>query len=162
MKKEKLVLAYSGGLDTSVLVHWLDQQGYEVIALCLDLGQKVEDIEAILEKGEKAGAAKVLIENVEEEFVQDYVLPSIHWNALYEGTYLLGTSLARPLISRKQIEVAEREGAVAVAHGATGKGNDQVRFELSYYALKPDIRVVAPWKIPEFYQKYPGRTELLA
>ena len=162
MKKEKLVLAYSGGLDTSVLVHWLDQQGYEVIALCLDLGQKVEDIEAILEKGEKAGAAKVMIENVEEEFVQDYVLPSIHWNALYEGTYLLGTSLARPLISRKQIEVAEREGAVAVAHGATGKGNDQVRFELSYYALKPDIRVVAPWKIPEFYQKYPGRTELLA
>jgi argininosuccinate synthase len=162
MKKEKLVLAYSGGLDTSVLVHWLDQQGYEVIALCLDLGQKVEDIDAILEKGKKAGAAKVLVENVEEEFVKDYVLPSIHWNALYEGTYLLGTSLARPLISRKQIEVAEREGAVAVAHGATGKGNDQVRFELSYYALKPDIRVVAPWKIPEFYQKYPGRTELLA
>ncbi len=90
------------------------------------------------------------------------MLPSIHWNALYEGTYLLGTSLARPLISKKQIEVAEREGAVAVAHGATGKGNDQVRFELSYYALKPDIRVVAPWKIPEFFEKYPGRTELLA
>ncbi|MDG1486562.1 MAG: argininosuccinate synthase, partial [SAR324 cluster bacterium] len=94
MNKEKLVLAYSGGLDTSVLVHWLDQQGYEVIALCLDLGQKVEDIDAILEKGKKAGAAKVLVENVEEEFVKDYVLPSIHWNALYEGTYLLGTSLA--------------------------------------------------------------------
>ena len=162
MNKEKLVLAYSGGLDTSVLVHWLDQQGYEVIALCLDLGQKVEDIDAILEKGKKVGAAKVLVENVEEEFVKDYVLPSIHWNALYEGTYLLGTALARPLISKKQIEVAEREGAVAVGHGATGKGNDQVRFELSYYALKPDIRVVAPWKIPEFYQKYPGRTELLA
>ena len=162
MNKEKLVLAYSGGLDTSVLVHWLDQQGYEVIALCLDLGQKVEDIDFILEKGKKAGAAKVLVENVEEEFVKDYVLPSIHWNALYEGTYLLGTSLARPLISKKQIEVAEREGAVAVAHGATGKGNDQVRFELSYYALKPDIRVVAPWKIPEFFEKYPGRTELLA
>ncbi len=162
MNKEKLVLAYSGGLDTSVLVHWLDQQGYEVIALCLDLGQKVEDIDAILEKGKKAGAAKVLVENVEEEFVKDYVLPSIHWNALYEGTYLLGTSLARPLISKKQIEVAEREDAVAVAHGATGKGNDQVRFELSYYALKPDIRVVAPWKIPEFFEKYPGRTELLA
>ena len=162
MNKEKLVLAYSGGLDTSVLVHWLDQQGYEVIALCLDLGQKVEDIDAILKKGKNSGAAKVLVENVEEEFVKDYVLPSIHWNALYEGTYLLGTALARPLISKKQIEVAEREGAVAVGHGATGKGNDQVRFELSYYALKPDIRVVAPWKIPEFYQKYPGRTELLA
>jgi len=162
MNQEKLVLAYSGGLDTSVLVHWLAQQGYEVIALCLDLGQKVEDLDAILEKGKKAGAAKVLIENVEEEFVQDYVFPSIHWNALYEGTYLLGTSLARPLISKKQIEVAGREGAVAVAHGATGKGNDQVRFELSYYALNPNIRVVAPWKIPEFYKKYPGRTELLA
>ena len=103
MNQEKLVLAYSGGLDTSVLVHWLAQQGYEVIALCLDLGQKVEDLDAILEKGKKAGAAKVLIENVEEEFVQDYVQPSIQWNALYEGTYLLGTSLARPLISKKQI-----------------------------------------------------------
>jgi argininosuccinate synthase len=162
MNKEKLVLAYSGGLDTSVLVHWLDQQGYEVIALCLDLGQKVEDIDAILKKGKNSGATKVLVEKVEEEFVKDYVLPSIHWNALYEGTYLLGTALSRPLISKKQIEVAKREGAIAVGHGATGKGNDQVRFELSYYALKPDIRVVAPWKIPEFYQKYPGRTELLA
>ena len=162
MKKEKLVLAYSGGLDTSVIVHWLDQKGYEVIALCLNLGQKVEDIEAILEKGKKAGAAKVLIENVEDEFVEHYVMPSIHWNALYEGTYLLGTSLARPLISKKQIEIAASEGAIAVAHGATGKGNDQVRFELSYFALNPDIRVVAPWKIPEFYKKYPGRSELLA
>jgi len=162
MKKEKLVLAYSGGLDTSVLVHWLDQNGYEVIALYLNLGQKVEDIEFILEKGKKAGAAKVLIQNVEEEFVKDYVMPSIHWNALYEGTYLLGTSLARPLISKKQIEVAERENAIAVSHGATGKGNDQVRFELSYYSLNPDIRVVAPWKIPEFYKKYPGRSELLS
>lgn len=162
MKREKLVLAYSGGLDTSVIVHWLDQQGYEVIALCLNLGQKVEDFETILEKGEKAGASKVLIENVEDEFVNDYVMPSIHWNALYEGTYLLGTALARPLISKKQIEVASKEGAIAVAHGATGKGNDQVRFELSYYSLNPEIRVVAPWKIPEFFKKYPGRRELLA
>ena len=162
MKKDKLVLAYSGGLDTSVIVHWLDKKGYEVIALCLNLGQKVENIDAILEKGKKAGAAKVLVENVEEEFVKDYIFPSIHWNALYEGTYLLGTSLACPLISKKQIEVAAQEGAKVVAHGATGKGNDQVRFELSYYALNPDIRVVAPWKIPEFYEKYPGRTELMA
>ena len=161
MKKEKLVLAYSGGLDTSVIVHWLSNHGYEVIALCLDLGQKVEDLDEILEKGKKAGAAKVLVENVEEEFVKDYVFSSIHWNALYEGTYLLGTSLARPLIAKKQIEIAEKEGASAVSHGATGKGNDQVRFELSYYALKPDIRVIAPWKIPEFYQNYPGRSELL-
>ena len=161
MKKEKLVLAYSGGLDTSVIVHWLSNHGYEVIALCLDLGQKVEDLDEILEKGQKAGAAKVLVENVEEEFVKDYVFSSIHWNALYEGTYLLGTSLARPLIAKKQIEIAEKEGASAVSHGATGKGNDQVRFELSYYALKPDIRVIAPWKIPEFYQNYPGRSEFL-
>ena len=98
---------------------------------------------------------------MEEEFVKDYVFSSIYWNALYEGTYLLGTSLARPLIAKKQIEIAEKEGASAVSHGATGKGNDQVRFELSYYALKPDIRVIAPWKIPEFYQNYPGRSELL-
>ena len=161
MKREKLVLAYSGGLDTSVILHWLNNQGYEVIALCLNLGQKVEDLDKILEKGEKAGATKVLVENVEEEFVKDYVLKAINWNALYEGTYLLGTSLARPLIAKKQIEIAEKEGASLVSHGATGKGNDQVRFELSYYALKPDIRVIAPWKITEFYQKYPGRSELL-
>ncbi len=161
MNREKLVLAYSGGLDTSVILHWLNNQGYEVIALCLDLGQKVEDLDEIIEKGKKAGAAKVLVENVEEEFVKDYVFSSIYWNALYEGTYLLGTSLARPLIAKKQIKIAEMEGATAVSHGATGKGNDQVRFELSYYALKPDIRVIAPWKIPEFYKKYPGRTELL-
>ncbi|MBF0279304.1 MAG: argininosuccinate synthase [SAR324 cluster bacterium] len=162
MSNEKLVLAYSGGLDTSVLVHWLNAKGYEVIALCLDLGQKVEDLEAIRQKGLASGAAKVLIENVEEEFVRDYVIPAIQWNAIYEGTYLLGTALARPLIAKKQIEVAAREGAVAVSHGATGKGNDQVRFELSYFALNPEIQVVAPWKMPEFYKKYPGRAELLA
>ena len=162
MVKEKLVLAYSGGLDTSVLVHWLNAQGYEVIALCLDLGQKVEDLEAIRKKGLASGAAKVFIENVREEFVKDFVMPAIHWNAVYEGTYLLGTSLARPLIAKKQIELAAQEGATAVSHGATGKGNDQVRFELSYYALNPDIHVVAPWKMPEFYTKYPGRAELLA
>lgn len=162
MSKEKLVLAYSGGLDTSVLVHWMDAQGYDVIALCLDLGQKVEDLEEIREKGLKAGASKVIIRNVEEEFVKDFVNPSIQWNAIYEGTYLLGTSLARPLISKIQIEVAAEEGATAVGHGATGKGNDQVRFELAYYALNPDIKVVAPWKMPEFYERYPGRNELLA
>ncbi len=161
MAKEKLVLAYSGGLDTSVIVHWLTQHGYDVIALCLDLGQKVEDLEEIRQKGLKAGASKVLMEDVQEEFVNDYVIPSIQWNALYEGTYLLGTSLARPLIAKKQIEIAAQEGATAVAHGATGKGNDQVRFELGYYALNPDIHVVAPWKMPEFFNQYPGRQELL-
>ena len=162
MKREKLVLAYSGGLDTSVLVHWLTSEGYDVIALCLDLGQQVEDLEAIRDKGHKAGAVEVLLENVQEEFVRDFVVPAIQWNAIYEGTYLLGTSLARPLIAKKQIEVAQQYGASAVGHGATGKGNDQVRFELSYYSLQPDIRVVAPWKIPEFFKRYPGRTELLA
>ncbi len=162
MSQGKIVLAYSGGLDTSVIVHWLASKGWEVIALCLDLGQKVEDLEAIRQKGLKAGAASVLLENVQEEFVQDYVFPSIQWNALYEGTYLLGTSLARPLIAKKQIECARREGAIAVSHGATGKGNDQVRFELGYLALQPDIQIIAPWKIEEFYRQYPGRAELLA
>lgn len=161
MSQEKLVLAYSGGLDTSVIVHWLNANGYEVIALCLDLGQAVEDLAEIRKKGLASGAKKVFIENVEEEFVRDYVVPSLQWNALYEGTYLLGTSLARPLIAKKQIELATQEEATAVAHGATGKGNDQVRFELSYYALNPDIQVVSPWKMPEFYKKYPGRKELL-
>ena len=161
MSQEKLVLAYSGGLDTSVIVHWLNAQGYEVLALCLDLGQAVEDLEEIRAKGLACGAKEVFVENVEEEFVQDYVVPALQWNALYEGTYLLGTALARPLIAKKQIELAAQEGASAVAHGATGKGNDQVRFELAYYALNPEIQVVAPWKIPDFYQHYPGRKELL-
>ena len=161
MPKEKIVLAYSGGLDTSVIVHWLASQGYEVIAFCLDLGQKVEDLEEIRKKGKQAGASKVLIEDVREEFVRDYVFRALEWNALYEGTYLLGTSLARPLIAKKQIEAAEACEANTVSHGATGKGNDQVRFELGYYALNPDIKVLAPWKIPDFYQRYPGRSELI-
>ena len=161
MSKDKVVLAYSGGLDTSVIVHWLASQGYDVIALCLDLGQKVENLDEIRQKGLKAGAVDVLIEDVRKEFVQDYVFRAIEWNAVYEGTYLLGTSLARPLISKKQIEVAERFGASTVSHGATGKGNDQVRFELGYYALNPDIKIIAPWKVPEFYQRYPGRAQLI-
>ena len=161
MSKEKVVLAYSGGLDTSVIVHWLASQGYDVIALCLDLGQKVENLDEIRQKGLKAGAVDVLIEDVRKEFVEDYVFRAIEWNAVYEGTYLLGTSLARPLISKKQIEAAECFGASTVSHGATGKGNDQVRFELGYYALNPDIKIIAPWKVPEFYQRYPGRAQLI-
>jgi argininosuccinate synthase len=162
MPRDKVVLAYSGGLDTSVLVHWITQRGYDVVALCLDLGQQVEDLDAIRRKGEKAGAVKVIVQDVREEFVRDYVFPSIQFNALYEGTYLLGTSLARPLIAKAQVEVAHAEGAGFVAHGATGKGNDQVRFELGYAALDPALRVIAPWKMPEFYQQYPGRRELIA
>lgn len=161
MEKEKVVLAYSGGLDTSVIVRWLVEEGYEVIALCLDLGQKVENLDEIRNKGLKAGASEVIIKDVAEEFARDYILPTIQMNAVYEGTYLLGTSIARPLISKHQIACAEEFGAQAVAHGATGKGNDQVRFELGYYALNPDIKVIAPWKIKKFYEAYPGRKELI-
>lgn len=159
--KKKLILAYSGGLDTSVLVHWLTCQGYEVYGLLVDLGQKVEGLDEIKEKGKKAGAVEVVVDNVQEEFVRDFVFPLIQANAVYEGTYLLGTSIARPLIAKQQIALAEKVGARAVAHGATGKGNDQVRFELTYYALKPDIRVVAPWRDPAFFEKFPGRAELI-
>jgi argininosuccinate synthase len=143
---KKIVLAYSGGLDTSVAIKWLKEKyNTDIIAFCADLGQG-EDIEAIEEKALKTGATKVYIEELKEEFVKDYIFPMLRGNAVYEGSYLLGTSIARPLIAKKQIEIAEKEGAEAVAHGATGKGNDQVRFELAYYALKPDIKVIAPWR----------------
>lgn len=143
---KKIVLAYSGGLDTSVAIEWLKERyGAEIIAFCADLGQG-EDLEAVREKALKTGASKVYVEDLREEFVSEYIFPMLRVNAVYEGSYLLGTSIARPLIAKKQIEIAEKEGADAVAHGATGKGNDQVRFELTYYALKPDIKVVAPWR----------------
>lgn len=143
---KKIVLAYSGGLDTSVAIKWLkDTYGAEVIAFCADLGQG-EELNPVREKALKTGASKVYVEDLREEFVSEYIFPMLMMNAVYEGTYLLGTSIARPLIARKQIEIAEKEGADAVAHGATGKGNDQVRFELTYYALKPDIKVIAPWR----------------
>jgi argininosuccinate synthase len=143
---KKIVLAYSGGLDTSVAIKWLEETyNTEIIAFCADIGQG-EDIEAIKEKALKTGASKVYIEDLKEEFVKDYILPMLRANAVYEGSYLLGTSIARPLIAKKQIEILEKEGAEAVAHGATGKGNDQVRFELTYYALKPDVKVIAPWR----------------
>lgn len=143
---KKIVLAYSGGLDTSVAIKWLKETyGAEVIAFCADLGQG-EELTPVREKALKTGASKVYIEDLREEFVSEYIFPMLRMNAVYEGSYLLGTSIARPLISKKQIGIAEKEGADAVAHGATGKGNDQVRFEITYYALKPDIRVIAPWR----------------
>jgi len=146
MKIKKTVLAYSGGLDTSVAIKWLkDTYGCEVIAFCADLGQE-EDIKAIKDKALKTGASKVYVIDLKEEFVRNYVFPMLRANAVYESAYLMGTSIARPLIAKKQIEIAEKEKADAVAHGATGKGNDQVRFELTYYALKPDIKVIAPWR----------------
>ncbi len=143
---KKIILAYSGGLDTSVAIEWLKETyGAEIIAFCADLGQG-EDLDAVRDKALKTGASKVYVEDLREEFVSDYIFPMLRVNAVYEGSYLLGTSIARPLIAKRQIEIAEKEGADAVAHGATGKGNDQVRFELTYYALKPHIKVVAPWR----------------
>jgi argininosuccinate synthase len=145
-KKNKIVLAYSGGLDTSVILKWLaEKYDAEIIAFVADLGQG-EDLEAAREKALKTGASKVYIEDLRDEFVRDFVYPAIQANAVYEGVYLLGTSLARPLIAKRQIEIAKKEKAFAVSHGATGKGNDQVRFELTYYALDPSIKVIAPWR----------------
>jgi argininosuccinate synthase len=142
----KVVLAYSGGLDTSVILKWL-QETYdcEVVTFTADIGQG-EEIEAAREKAGALGVKEIYIENLREEFARDFVFPMFRANAIYEGEYLLGTSIARPLIAKRQIEIAEGTGADAVAHGATGKGNDQVRFELSYYALNPDVRVIAPWR----------------
>jgi argininosuccinate synthase len=147
MKVNKVVLAYSGGLDTSVILRWLKEQyDCEVIAFCADLGQG-EDLQAIKRKAIKTGASQVVIGDLKQEFVKNYVFPMLRANAVYEGAYLLGTSIARPLIAKGQIDVAIKERADAVAHGATGKGNDQVRFELTYYALKPNIKVIAPWRL---------------
>ena len=142
----KIVLAYSGGLDTSVILKWL-QQTYdcEVVTFTADLGQG-EEVEPAREKAEAAGVKEIYIDDLREEFVRDFVFPMFRANALYEGIYLLGTSIARPLISKRQIEIARETGADAVSHGATGKGNDQIRFELGYYALEPDIKVIAPWR----------------
>jgi argininosuccinate synthase len=143
---KKVVLAYSGGLDTSIILRWLqDTYRCEVVTFTADLGQG-EDLEPARKKAELLGIKEIFVDDLREEFVRDFVFPMFRANALYEGTYLLGTSIARPLIAKRQIEIAEKTGADAVAHGATGKGNDQVRFELTYYALKPDIKVIAPWR----------------
>ena len=157
---KKVVLAYSGGLDTSCILKWLIDKGYEVICYVADVGQK-EDFEAAKQKALKIGAKKVVIKDLKKEFVTDYIFPAIRADAIYESRYLLGTSLARPLIAKYQIEVAEQEGAAYVAHGATGKGNDQVRFELTYYALKPDIKIISPWKDAEFLAQFKGRDDLI-
>src|SRR3989440_1277823 len=153
-----IVLAYSGGLDTSVMLHWLKERYQcEVVCYCADVGQG-EELSGLEEKAQATGASKLYVEDLRDEFVREYVWPAVQANAVYEGVYLLGTSLARPVIAKRQIEIARREGADAVAHGATGKGNDQVRFELTYYALEPDIKVVAPGAEWEFK----GRTDLIA
>ena len=156
-KKNKIVLAYSGGLDTSIILKWLIKEyDAEIIAYVADLGQG-EDLEEVYNKALKTGASKVYVEDLREEFVKDFVFPAIKSNAVYEGVYLLGTSLARPLIAKRHIEIAEQEGAFAVSHGATGKGNDQVRFELTFYALNPEIQIIAPWR----EWKFKSRSDLL-
>ncbi|MGR6837475.1 argininosuccinate synthase [Syntrophomonas erecta] len=143
---EKVVLAYSGGLDTSIIIPWLKENyGYDVIAYCADLGQG-EELDPVREKAMKSGASKIYIDDLKYEFVTDYIFPVLKAGAVYEKKYLLGTSFARPLIAKKMVEVAEKEGAVAICHGATGKGNDQVRFELGIKALNPDLKIIAPWR----------------
>ena len=159
--KEKVVLAYSGGLDTSVILKWLLDKGYDVICLMADLGQQ-EDFNAAKEKALKIGASKVYIEDVKKEFVTDFIFPALKANAIYEGKYLLGTSVARPLIAKAQVEVAKKEKAAILAHGATGKGNDQVRFELTYYTLMPQCSVISPWKDKGFLAQFKGRSDMIA
>ncbi|MBI0009090.1 argininosuccinate synthase, partial [Bartonella sp. M0193] len=154
---KKVVLAYSGGLDTSIILKWLQTElGAEVITFTADLGQG-EELDPARRKAEMLGAKQIFMEDLREEFVRDFVFPMFRANAVYEGVYLLGTSIARPLISKHLIEIAKKTGADAIAHGATGKGNDQVRFELSAYALNPDIKIIAPWRDWNFK----SRTELL-
>ena len=160
MSKGKIILAYSGGLDTSVILKWFIEEGYDVTAYIADVGQD-EDFDAAREKALHIGATNVHVEDLKHEFVQNYIFRTIKSQAIYEGRYLLGTSVARPVIARRQIEIAEREGAAFVSHGATGKGNDQVRFELAYYALKPDIKVLAPWKMESFLTRFEGRQDML-
>lgn len=159
--QKKVVLAYSGGLDTSVILKWILNKGYSVICFVGNVGQD-EDFAQIKEKALQTGAAKVYIEDLREEFITDYIFPALKANAVYEGRYLLGTVLARPLLAKKQMEIALKEGANIVAHGSTGKGNDQVRFELAYYAMNPSVGVISPWKDPEFLAEFKGRSDLIS
>lgn len=155
------VLAYSGGLDTSVILGWLMEEGYDVHAVYVDLGQPCEDREAILQKARNIGARSARIVDAREELCRDFAFPVLQWDAKYEGAYLLGTSIARPLISKKCLQVAREVGADAYAHGATGKGNDQCRFQLAAEALEPSIKVIAPWRMERFRDAFPGRTEMI-
>jgi argininosuccinate synthase len=157
----KVVLAYSGGLDTSVILCWIKERyNAEVICFAADIGQE-EELKGLKEKARKSGAAKCYVDDLREEFARDFVFPMIRAGAVYESGYLLGTSIARPLIAKRMVEIADAEGADAVAHGATGKGNDQVRFELTAYAMRPDIRVIAPWREERFRQQFNGRQAML-
>lgn len=157
----KCVLAYSGGLDTSVILGWLQDEGYEVHCVYVDVGQPCEDREAIMQKAHDNGAASARLVDVQEELCRDFAFPVLQWQAKYEGIYLLGTSIARPLISKACLEVAREVGAEAFVHGATGKGNDQCRFQLAAEALEPDVKMIAPWRMQSFRDKFPGRTEMI-
>ncbi len=160
MAKETVVLAYSGGLDTSCILRWLKLKGHDVIAFVGDVGQD-DDMDQVRRNAEATGADDVVIADLKREFVSDYILPAIRGNAVYEGQYLLGTALARPVIAKAQVECALEKGATYVSHGATGKGNDQVRFELTYAALAPQLKVISPWKSGEFLQQFKGRTDMI-
>src|SRR6267142_1272029 len=158
----KIVLAYSGGLDTSVLLSWIKEKyGAEMIAFCADIGQE-EELKGLDKKAMKTGAAKLYIDDLSEEFARDFIFPMMQAGAIYENQYFLGTSIARPLIAKRMVEIARLEKADAVAHGATGKGNDQVRFELTAAALAPELEVIAPWRQERFREQFPGRAEMIA
>src|SRR3954470_16848667 len=158
----KIVLAYSGGLDTSVILRWLkDNYDAEIIVFCADIGQE-EELSGLEEKALRSGAAKCIIDDLREEFARDFIFPMLQAGAIYEGQYFLGTSIARPLIAKRMVEIARREKADAIAHGATGKGNDQVRFELTAAALAPELQVIAPWREERFRKEFPGRAEMIA
>ncbi|GAA4873716.1 argininosuccinate synthase [Paenibacillus vulneris] len=162
MAKQKIVLAYSGGLDTSIILKWLKETyDAEIIAFTADIGQK-EELDGLEAKALATGASKIYIDDLRDEFAKDFIFPMFQAGALYEGQYLLGTSIARPLIAKRMVEIARKEGATAIAHGATGKGNDQVRFELTVAALAPELEVIAPWRLDEFRETFPGRAEMIA
>lgn len=162
MAKQKIVLAYSGGLDTSVILAWLKHTyDAEIITFTADIGQK-DELDGLEAKALRTGASKVYIDDLREEFAKDFIYPMFQAGALYEGQYLLGTSIARPLIAKRMVEIARAEGATAIAHGATGKGNDQVRFELTAAALAPELEVIAPWRLEQFRDQFPGRAEMIA
>src|SRR2546429_4560270 len=158
----KIVLAYSGGLDTSVILRWLkENHKAEIIAFCADIGQE-EELTGLEDKALKTGASKCVVDDLQEEFARDFIFPMIQAGAIYEGQYFLGTSIARPLIAKRMVEIARNEKADAIAHGATGKGNDQVRFELTAAALAPELGVIAPWREERFRKEFPGRAEMIA
>src|SRR6195256_3036060 len=157
----KIVLAYSGGLDTSIILRWLkDNYQADIIAFCADIGQE-EELDGLKEKALRTGASKCVIEDLREEFARDFIFPMFQAGAIYENQYFLGTSIARPLIAKRMVEIAHAERADAIAHGATGKGNDQVRFELAAAALAPELEIIAPWRDASFRAQFPGRAEMI-